>query len=76
MSSDLTPGSRGDSNAYLAWFGQAKRQRCLLSLHWELTHRCSAQCAHCYLDVLPPRQPDGGYVRPPIEDQTFVKEIY
>jgi polyphosphate kinase len=25
---------------------------------------------------LPPRQPDGGYVRPPITDQTFVPEIY
>jgi polyphosphate kinase len=26
--------------------------------------------------VLPPRQPDGGYVRPPIGEQTFVPEIY
>jgi polyphosphate kinase 2 len=26
--------------------------------------------------VLPPRQPDGGYVRPPITDQTFVPEAY
>ncbi len=25
---------------------------------------------------LPPRQPDGGYVRPPITDQTFVPEYY
>ena len=25
---------------------------------------------------LPPRQPDGGYVRPPITDQTFVPEVY
>jgi polyphosphate kinase 2 len=25
---------------------------------------------------LPPRQPDGGYVRPPITDQTFVPEAY
>lgn len=25
---------------------------------------------------MPPRQPDGGYVRPPITDQTFVPEIY
>ena len=25
---------------------------------------------------LPPRQPDGGYVRPPITDQTFVPERY
>jgi polyphosphate kinase len=26
--------------------------------------------------VLPPRQAEGGYVRPPITDQTFVPEIY
>lgn len=26
--------------------------------------------------ILPPRQPDGGYVRPPITDQTFVPEKY
>jgi polyphosphate kinase 2 (PPK2 family) len=26
--------------------------------------------------TLPPRQPDGGYVRPPISDQTFVPQIY
>ncbi|HSB01684.1 MAG TPA: polyphosphate kinase 2 [Anaerolineales bacterium] len=26
--------------------------------------------------VLPPRQPEAGYVRPPITDQTFVPEIY
>ncbi|MEZ5174780.1 MAG: polyphosphate kinase 2 [Acidimicrobiia bacterium] len=25
---------------------------------------------------LPPRQPDGGYIRPPITEQTFVPEIY
>jgi polyphosphate kinase 2 len=25
---------------------------------------------------LPPRQPDQGYVRPPMEDQTFVPEVY
>lgn len=25
---------------------------------------------------LPPRQPDGGYVRPPMADQTFVPEVY
>src|SRR6185436_15382358 len=24
--------------------------------------------------VLPPREPDGGYVRPPIDEQTFVPE--
>jgi len=26
--------------------------------------------------VLPPRQPDRGYVRPPMADQTFVPEVY
>jgi polyphosphate kinase 2 len=26
--------------------------------------------------VLPPRQPDGGYIRPPMTDQTFVPEVY
>jgi polyphosphate kinase 2 len=26
--------------------------------------------------VLPPRQPDAGYVRPPMSDQTFVPEVY
>ena len=26
--------------------------------------------------VLPPRQPDSGYVRPPVSDQTFVPEVY
>jgi hypothetical protein len=25
---------------------------------------------------LPPRAPDGGYVRPPMSDQTFVPEVY
>ncbi len=26
--------------------------------------------------VLPPRQPDKGYVRPPMSDQTFIPEVY
>jgi len=26
--------------------------------------------------LLPPREPDNGYVRPPISDQTFVSEVY
>jgi polyphosphate kinase len=26
--------------------------------------------------TLPPRQPDQGYVRPPLSDQTFVPEVY
>jgi polyphosphate kinase len=26
--------------------------------------------------VLPPREPDAGYVRPPLSDQTFIPEVY
>jgi hypothetical protein len=26
--------------------------------------------------ALPPREPDSGYVRPPIADQTFVPDVY
>jgi hypothetical protein len=26
--------------------------------------------------VLPPREPDKGYVRPPMSEQTFVPEVY
>jgi polyphosphate kinase len=26
--------------------------------------------------VLPPRESDDGYIRPPITDQTFVPEVY
>jgi hypothetical protein len=26
--------------------------------------------------ALPPRQPDGGYVRPPLEEQTFVPQVF
>ena len=26
--------------------------------------------------VLPPRQEEGGYVRPPLSDQTFIPEVY
>jgi hypothetical protein len=26
--------------------------------------------------VLPPRQPAGGYVRPPMSDQTFIPQRY
>jgi len=26
--------------------------------------------------TLPPRQPEGGYIRPPLADQTFVPEVY
>jgi polyphosphate kinase 2 len=25
---------------------------------------------------LPPREPDGGYIRPPIDEQTFIPEVY
>ncbi len=50
--------------------------------------RARLNCIHHFLSLipyqdltpeqmeLPPRQPDGGYIRPPISDQTFVPEIY
>jgi radical SAM protein with 4Fe4S-binding SPASM domain len=34
-----------------ALFAQARRQRHLLSVHWELTHRCNERCVHCYLQT-------------------------
>jgi polyphosphate kinase 2 len=50
--------------------------------------RARLNCIHHLLSVLPyrdltpepftlpPRQPDGGYVRPPMSDQTFVPQVY
>ena len=26
--------------------------------------------------ILPPREPDRGYVRPPMDEQTFIPEVY
>jgi AdoMet-dependent heme synthase len=30
---------------------RARRDRRLLSVHWELTHRCNQRCRHCFLAV-------------------------
>jgi polyphosphate kinase 2 len=57
-------------------------------VHSDDKRRARLNCIHHLLSVipykdltpepiiLPPRQPDGGYVRPPITDQTFVPEVY
>jgi MoaA/NifB/PqqE/SkfB family radical SAM enzyme len=42
---------------YSGVLAAARRDRRLLSVHWELTHRCCASCAHCYLPFLPPGHP-------------------
>ncbi len=33
---------------------QARQERRLLSVHWELTHRCNERCRHCFLPVSGP----------------------
>ena len=56
MSSDKTH-ERGDpSNPYVDLLTQARAERRLLSIHWEVTHRCNERCTHCYLAVLPPQR--------------------
>ena len=60
MSSEDAPVRRDASAPYQRLLAQASRQRQLLSVHWELTHRCNARCCHCYLDVLPPHQRPAG----------------
>jgi len=42
------------ADLYTALVAKTRQQRRLLTVHWELTYRCNARCAHCYLDVLPP----------------------
>jgi radical SAM protein with 4Fe4S-binding SPASM domain len=42
-------------NPYTRILTKMARQHRLFAVHWELTYRCNATCAHCYLDVLPPR---------------------
>jgi AdoMet-dependent heme synthase len=32
---------------------RARQERRLLSVYWELTHRCNERCCHCFLPVLP-----------------------
>ncbi len=53
-----------------------------------ITARARLNCIHHLLSMvpyeepetpeieLPPRQDDEGYVRPPVEEQTFVPEVY
>ena len=55
MSSENTQISHHSSDSYRTLLAQARRQRRLLSVHWELTHRCNERCTHCYLDVQPPQ---------------------
>lgn len=43
-----------DGNLYQELLARAQRRRQLISVHWELTHRCNERCSHCYLDVLRP----------------------
>lgn len=33
---------------------RARQERRLLSVHWELTHRCNEHCRHCFLPVTGP----------------------
>jgi radical SAM protein with 4Fe4S-binding SPASM domain len=33
---------------------KTQKTRRLFRVLWELTHRCTERCVHCYLDVLPP----------------------
>ncbi len=53
--SDDAPVHNVPLDPYQRLLRHAKAQRRLLSVHWELTHRCNERCIHCYLDVLPPR---------------------
>ncbi len=36
---------------------RARQERRLLSVHWELTHRCNERCRHCFLPVTAPGDP-------------------
>lgn len=56
MASAPDAPSLTSSNPYHALLAQARKQRRLLSVHWEVTHRCSERCRHCYLAVLPPHR--------------------
>jgi radical SAM protein with 4Fe4S-binding SPASM domain len=56
MASDDAPVRHDASAPYQRLLAQAARQRRLLSVHWELTHRCNERCRHCFLEVLPPQR--------------------
>lgn len=60
MVSDAALMHRDVSTIYQRLLRQAGRQRRLLSVHWELTHRCNERCRHCYLAVLPPHARPAG----------------
>jgi radical SAM protein with 4Fe4S-binding SPASM domain len=44
------------TTTYQRLLQRAARQRRLLSVQWETTHRCNERCRHCYLTVLPPHR--------------------
>ncbi|MBI5648865.1 MAG: radical SAM protein [Chloroflexi bacterium] len=46
-------------NPYTRIVAKLARALRLFAVHWELTYRCNATCAHCYLDVLPPHADPG-----------------
>lgn len=49
-----------ERNPYHRLIAAARSRRQLIHVHWELTHRCSERCTHCYLVVLPSgRMPPG-----------------
>jgi radical SAM protein with 4Fe4S-binding SPASM domain len=54
MASDDAPVRLDASAPYQHLLAQAARQRRLLNVHWEMTHRCNECCRHCYLEVLSP----------------------
>lgn len=56
MASDDAPVRLDAFAPYQRLLAQAARQRRLLSVHWELTHRCNERCQHCYLEVLSPQR--------------------
>ncbi|HHY55180.1 MAG TPA: radical SAM protein [Chloroflexi bacterium] len=56
MTSVAMPVHHATATTYQHLLQQAVERRRLLSVHWEVTHRCSERCRHCYLAVLPPHR--------------------
>ena len=54
MSAGRLPPNDLTGNFYTHLLSASQRQHRLLTVHWELTHRCNERCSHCYLDVLSP----------------------
>jgi MoaA/NifB/PqqE/SkfB family radical SAM enzyme len=49
------PAAVDDPAGHLAHLlARARQERRLLSIHWELTHRCNERCRHCFLAVSGP----------------------